>query len=276
MPRDYFAPTNLDEAVSLMAAGGVCPVAGGTDFFPTLGEAPVKTGLLDLTRIPSLQGISRTEDGYRFGAVTTWTEIADANLPPAFAGLQAAARVVGGVQIQNAGTIAGNLCNASPAADGVPPLLTLDAQVELAAPAGHRRVPLESFLLGPRQTAKAPDELVTGVLIPRLPDGAVAAFEKLGSRTHLVISIVMTAVVLVLEQGRIAEARVAVGAAGPVAKRLTSLEATLQGQDPRDIEVGSAYLSALTPIDDVRADAAYRYHAVAEQIARAIRSAARG
>ncbi len=150
----YLRPSTLAEALAALADDKLNPVsgnaidkltvlAGGTDFFPAqtarrawLEKAP--QNVLDIWGIDELRGIRRGEDGTSFGALTTWTEICDAGLPPAFDGLKLAAREVGGRQVQNRGTIAGNICNASPAADGVPPLLTLDAKVEIASVRGRR------------------------------------------------------------------------------------------------------------------------------------------
>jgi CO/xanthine dehydrogenase FAD-binding subunit len=233
--------------------------------------------MLDVTRIDGFRGISVERNGTRIGAATTWTDISRAALPPAFDGLKAAARDVGGVQIQNAGTVAGNLCNASPAADGVPPLLTLDAAIELVSAArGRRVVPLQDFVKGVRQTAKAPDELVTAVLIPPLSGTERARFEKLGARRYLVISITMTAVLIDCgTDGLIRKARVAVGACGPVAERLPALEKELEGQHPQEVIITPEHMSVLSPIDDARGSARYRLQAAAEQCQRAIQHVGR-
>ncbi|MEM6824757.1 MAG: FAD binding domain-containing protein, partial [Pseudomonadota bacterium] len=138
MSAQYFSPTGLDDAIALLAGGNIRPLAGGTDIFPALGTTPLSHDLLDISRIPALKEIVVSETGVRIGAAATWSEIVAADLPRAFDGLKAAAREVGGRQIQNAGTLAGNICNASPAADSVPPLLTLGAEVELTGPGGRR------------------------------------------------------------------------------------------------------------------------------------------
>lgn len=275
MPSAYFSPLDLDEALEVMHAQQAVVVAGGTDFFPSRGRRPITDPLLDVTRVQALRGMDWTSpDSLRIGAATTWTDIARADLPPAFHALQDAARVVGGVQVQNAGTIAGNLCNASPAADGLPPLLTLEAEVELASVSGRRRLPLTDFVLGPRQTALTPGELVVALHVPRPPSHSRSAFQKLGARKYLVISITMTAVIVGLDaDGRIDVARVAVGACAPVAKRLTALERDLVGQRPGEITVQPHHLAPLSPITDVRADDRYRIEAVPHQITRAIQEA---
>ncbi|MEM6487944.1 MAG: FAD binding domain-containing protein [Pseudomonadota bacterium] len=276
MTGEYFAPTRLDEALDVLATRDAVVVAGGTDYYPALGTRAERRDLVDLSRIAGLRGIERLADGsLRIGAATTWSDVARAALPPACAGLQAAARGVGSVQIQNSATLAGNLCNASPAADGVPPLLTLDAAVEIAGRSGRRHLALQDFILGPRRTALRPGEVVVAIRLPAPPAGAVSAFHKLGARRYLVISIAMTAVVLSLgPDGRIAALRVAVGACSPVARRLGALEAEAVGRYADTLAVTPAHLAPLSPIDDVRADAAYRHEAVAEQVQRAVRAAA--
>ncbi len=126
---EMIRPRTLSEAISAAGSGDRVVIAAGcTDLFPATQSQTLTGRILDLTSVDGLRGISRAAGGWRIGAATTWTDILRADLPPAFDGLKAAARQVGGVQIQNAGTIGGNLCNASPAADGVPPLLTLDAR----------------------------------------------------------------------------------------------------------------------------------------------------
>jgi len=271
----YFRPENLDEALALMQGRALTVLAGGTDVFPARGRLPVERDILDITGLKPLTGITGDGTGaVRIGACATWSEVLRADLPPAFDGLKQAARQVGGAQIQNAGTVAGNLCNASPAADGVPPLLTLRARVEVASVAGRREIPLQDFILGPRQIALQPGELVSALIIPPPEQGMQGAFEKLGARRYLVISIVMSAVVIRLDSaGRIDLARVAVGACSAVACRLAALERDMLGQRPCDLGIAPAHLAPLAPIDDVRADAGYRLHAVSEQIRRAVTAA---
>jgi CO/xanthine dehydrogenase FAD-binding subunit len=207
----------------------------------------------------------------------TWSEIAEADLPGALTALQMAARAVGGRQIQNAGTIAGNLCNASPAADGVPPLLVLNAEVELASVRGVRRLPLDAFLLGPRQTARAADEVLVAVHIPAAALAGQSTFLKLGARAYLVISIASVAARIVSVGGLVTEISVAVGACSGVPQRLPLVERALTGAPlsqlaervrPEDVAAG------LSAIDDIRATAGYRAEAAAELVARACATAA--
>ena len=262
----YFRPTRLDEALSLLARPAARPplvLAGGTDLYPARVGRPIDEDVLDLSAVDGLGGIVETDRGWRLGATTTWSQVAEAPLPPLFDGLRAAAREVGGRQIQNAGTLAGNLCNASPAADGVPALLALDATVELAG-AAPRRLPLRQFIVGPRRTALAPGELVVALHVPKPARPAAGAFVKLGARRYLVISIAMASAVLEFDGDTVADARVAVGACSPVAERLPALEAALRGvaRDRLAAIVAEDHLAPLQPIADVRGSAGYRREAV--------------
>lgn len=269
----YARPDTIEEAVSLLSADRWRLLAGGTDFYPAQGTRPIRDNILDLNGIAALRGIESTADGIRIGARTTWTDIVRADLPPAFEGLGLAAREVGSVQIQNTGTVAGNLCNASPAADGVPPILTLDASVELRSATGTRVLPLPAFILGNRRTALRPDELVTAVLIPSSSAGGRSTFLKLGARRYLVISIAMVAARITVAAGRVTQAAIAVGSCSEVAKRQTALEADLVGREAGPSlahVVGEHHLAGLSPIDDVRASAAYRREAAREIVSRAI------
>lgn len=272
----YAIPTDLTDALeTLRRAHRCCVVAGGTDVYPAMRQGKRPAAFLDITRVAGLVGVDWHDRFIRIGAATTWTQIVQAPLPPAFDALKQAAREVGSVQIQNAGTIAGNLCNASPAADGVPPLLALDAYVELASTArGTRILSLQEFIQGVRETALAPDELVTAVRVPIPPNGMTSAFEKLGSRRYLVISICMMAANLRLDNaGCIAQARVAVGACSAVAQRLPALETELIGMRPEDVALTVENLTHLSPIDDVRGTRGFRLEAAAEQCTRAIHKA---
>jgi CO/xanthine dehydrogenase FAD-binding subunit len=271
----YHNPTDLTLALEIAAQGGGQILAGATDVYPTAKQGEIPPYFLDVTRISGISGITQGDESYRIGATTTWTQIAKTDLPPAFDALKQAALEVGSIQIQNAGTIAGNICNASPAADGMPPLLALGALVELASSArGTRVLPLEEFVLGVRKTALADDELVTAIIIPAPPAGAKSAFEKLGSRRYLVISISMVAAVIdCAANGKISDARIAVGSCSPVALRLSNLERDLIGKRLEDIEINESHLSSLSPITDVRGSGSYRLDVVAEQCMRAIQRA---
>jgi CO/xanthine dehydrogenase FAD-binding subunit len=254
-------PPTLSDALAALAERPRILLAGGTDFYPARVGKPLDDDVLDVTAIAELAAMSREAGVWRIPCRVTWSDLVAADLPPAFDALKAAAREVGGVQIQNAGTLVGNICNASPAADGIPPLLALDASVELASLRGTRVLPLAAFVLGNRKTARAQDELVTAILVPDRP--ARSAFLKLGSRKYLVISIVMVAANIETDGDKVRAARVAVGACSAVAQRLPLLEQALVGAKLADMaEIATAsHLSPLAPIDDVRGTAEYRREA---------------
>jgi CO/xanthine dehydrogenase FAD-binding subunit len=269
----FLRPRTLDEAVAALEAPGVQILAGGTDFFPALGERQAAMPIVDITAIPELSGITVGDREIRIAGGTTWTEIIETPLPACFDALKLAAREVGSIQIQNRGTVAGNLCNASPAADGVPPLLALDAEVELVSRTGRRRLKLDAFITGNRRTERRPGEILAAVIVPRTIDGP-SAFLKLGARRYLVISIAMVAAILADDgAGRVAQARVAVGACSAVARRLPELERSLVGL-PFGAGIGAhvapTHLEGLSPIDDVRATAAYRRDAARTLVARTL------
>ena len=274
MSADYFMPAELDEAFTLLKTHDLAIVAGGTDYFPARGRASLTQNILDLSRLHQLQRLDLTETHLEIGAGVTWTKLVNAELPNAFLGLQAAGREVGSIQIQNAGTIVGNICNASPAADGMPPLLTLDAEVRIASQSGDRLEPLHQFITGVRHTTLQPGEIVVGLRIHMPPAHVTGAFQKLGARRYLVISIAMTAVVIgVDDQGHVDFARIAVGACSAVAQRLHDLENDLLGQRPGSISITADHLAPLAPITDIRGDAAYRLSIVSTHIQRAINEA---
>lgn len=271
----YLQPASLDEAVAALAGRRLAVLAGGTDFYPARIGRPVPEPVLDISRVAALRGIAQDAGGWRLGALTTWSELLETPLPPLFDGLKLAAREVGGVQIQNSGTLGGNLCNASPAADGIPPLLALAAQVELVSRREQRTLPLAEFVLGSRSTARRADELLTAIRVPVHAPGARSTFLKLGARRYLVISIAMVAAMLEAgPDGRVTRAALAIGACSPVAQRLPALEQRLLGRllSPAlaDLPLPDD-LDALAPISDVRGTAAYRLDASLTLIRRALR-----
>ena len=270
----YLRPRDLESALAAMAEAPRTIVAGGTDYYPARVGKPLDDDVLDVTGIESLKAIEDLGDRWRIGALVSWTQTIEAPLPPMFDGLKRAAREVGGVQVQNSGTVVGNVCNASPAADGVPNLLALDASIELASCDATRSVPVGEFITGNRRTVRARDEIVTGISIPKPADGTTGSFLKLGARHYLVISIVMTAGVLEpAPDGTVASVRLAVGSCSAVARRLHALEDELRGR-PIDAGLQQAvredHLAVLSPIDDVRGTGEYRMDAALTLVRRTL------
>jgi len=275
MQQRFERPASIAQAARLLAASRWAVLAGGTDLYPAHVGRRIALPLLDVTGIAELRGIRRDDDGWSIGATTTWTDVVRAELPPLFDALKAAAREVGGVQIQNTGTVAGNLCNASPAADGTPVLLALGASVVLRSERGERALPVEQFVLGNRRTARAADELVVAVRIPGRSARARSAFAKLGGRRYLTISVTTVALVVDAdEHGAIRFASAAVGSCSATPRRLPALEARLVGaRADSDLArlLAAADLAPLAPIDDLRGSAAYRLDATRTLLGRALR-----
>lgn len=268
----YFRPTALAEALAIRRGEDVAVLAGGTDIYPAHAARrawgdPVHKDVLDISGIAELRGVEDRGDHVRIGALATWTDLIRAELPPLFDGLKAAARRIGGAQVQNRGTVVGNACTASPAGDGIPNLLALDAAFEVAG-ASPARVPADGFFTGYRATACGPGDIVAAILVPKR--GGRGGFAKLGARRYLVISVAMVAAAVETDDaGRVVSARVAVGACSPVARRLPALEADLAGVPVAEAAglVSARHLSCLSPIDDVRASGAYRMAAARALVA---------
>lgn len=273
----YFRPEKLTDALdwlSAHASGNARVAAGCTDLFPATNASRLVGDILDVTAIDELRTIEQSEQGWRFGGAVTWTEIIRADLPPAFDSLKLAAREVGSVQIQNVGTLAGNLCNASPAADGSPGWLTLDAKVVLASKSGVRELRLADFMVGPRRTAIAADEILTEIRVSDSAARGLSTFLKLGARKYLVISIAMVATRLTIEQDRISQAAIAVGSCSGVPVRLTDVEDALLGESAdrtlTDHFTPADVADHLSPITDLRGDEGYRLAAAGELVRRSL------
>lgn len=269
--RDYLIVNNIEDALAALAIGPRLILAGGTDVFPRLQDRQLTGHVLDISGISELSEISSSAEYWHIGATVSWRDISDANLPPAFDGLKAASREVGSVQIQNRATLVGNLCNASPAADGVPPLLTLDAEVELSSKSGIRYLPLSAFIQGNRKTVICADEMVTRVRIPKSSTAGNSGFLKLGSRSYMVISISMAAIRIEIDKaGMILKAAVSIGACSEVAQRMLLVEEELIGISLEKAvdRIDSCQFASLAPIDDVRATVAYRRNTSIEIIRR--------
>lgn len=268
----YFRPTSLADALAIRREHAVTVLAGGTDVYPAAATRrawgdPSHPDILDISGLAELRGIADEGDHWRIGALATWTDLIRADLPPLLDGLKAAGRAVGGVQIQNRGTLVGNACTASPAGDGIPNLLALDAAFAVSG----REIAARDFFTGYRATAVGPHDLVTAIRIPKRPGRG--HFEKLGARRYLVISIAMTGLAVETDPGgRIVQARIAVGACAALARRLPALEADLAGLPLAEAPglVAERHLAGLSPIDDVRASAAYRMAAARTLVADAL------
>jgi CO/xanthine dehydrogenase FAD-binding subunit len=267
-----FAPGTLGDALETRAAHpDAVALAGGTDLMVELNFDRVRPpAVLDLTRVPELTEWAPEDGRLRIGAGVTYTRIIE-ELGERLPGLAIASRTVGSPQIRNRGTVGGNLATASPAGDGLPPLYTSGAEVELASTRGTRRVPVAEFVTGPKRTALAADELITAFVLP--PAAGPQQFAKVGTRNAMVIAVCSVSVALWPEQRRVATC---IGSAGPTPLPAADADAFIAGVlDEHDYWTSRAPLpdvalrrfgelvgQAARPIDDVRGTADYRRHAV--------------
>ena len=272
MSRSFAAPTTLDEALSMLAAGAR-PVAGGTDLVvgARQGKAPLPDALLAIHRIDELRGISQIDGGLRFGTLATHQEIlAHPAVRQRYTALADASAIVGSHATRAQGTIGGNVMNASPAMDTGGPLLCFDGTVSLRSTDGERVLPLAELWTGPGTTAAEPDELLVAVDLPEPAPGTGSCYVRLEYRRQMEIAVVGATAMIALEAGTIADARVAITSLAPTIRRVPEAERALAGSSggPDAIEEAArAAATASSPISDVRASVEYRL-AMATVIAR--------
>ena len=275
---EYFAPESLDEALRLLSEREMHILAGGTDLLVYAHEEGFERPVLDITSIPGLDEITLEDGEVIIGPLVTYSQIISSELISKYCPLlSAVASVIGGPQIKNLGTLAGNIANASPAGDGLLALWALSAKVRLCSLSAERVMSIYDVVLGPKKTVLLPSELITEVRIPAIEDWGWG-FERLVYRTSLAIMVVGVAAVLHLLEGRIEEVRVSAGAVAPTPVRLGWVEGALIGREPtpRLIEEAS-YLCEkdVHPIDDIRGSAWYRLTVLPVLVRRAVNSALR-
>ena len=280
-PFHYLAPRRLDEALSLLTPRAI-PLAGGTDLFLRMERRQTQPDtVVDLKRIPGMDGVKAVDGEFRIGALALMETLATSPLiSDPYGALAQSARVVGSIQTRNRATVGGNLANASPAADTATPLMALGATVESADAGGTREMPVDELFLGPGRTALREGEILIAVRLPALPARSGSAFQRC-VRTAMDIAVVNCAAFVRLDGDNpdtVADARIALGAVGPTPLRAASAESCLAGArlDERVVEeAGECAASDARPIDDVRASADYRREMVRVLTRRAIRSAFR-
>ena len=275
MTLEFLQPGTFDEALKLANAwgGDARFIAGGTDLVIQMRKGmTAPAALIDIGRLPGLSEIVTTIETTRIGALVTHRQIERHGAFQAeLRGLAESAAVIGGQQVRNLGTVGGNLCNASPAADLAPMLLCLDAQVHVSSWTDEYVTPLASFLLGPRKTALPPGALVTEISFDTPTGQSATAFLKAGRRMGMEISIVSMAALLRMDGDHVGDVRIAVGAAGPVPFRAHEAEAFLRGRPLNRVtlqEAADLAAAAASPRDDLRASARYRSRIVATYLPR--------
>jgi xanthine dehydrogenase small subunit len=271
----YYRPRSLDDALEILAQrpGEVHPVAGGTDLLVLAKDGHRNRGsLFDVSAVPELRGIEERGDHVWIGAAATHTEMMEsAVLWRWLAALPQACAVIGGPQIRNRGTLGGNLANASPAADTIPPLVAAEAVIEIVSANGRREVTIADFFTGYRQTVLSPDELIVGIRIAKRT-GLRSAFLRLGQRQAQAISKVSVAVAMTFKDGRPGWARVALGSVGPTVIRAPETEkALLTGGYEGLLRARQTVREEVKPIDDLRSSREYRREMAGVLLERAVR-----
>ena len=272
------SPQSLAEACQMLTDTSGRLIAGGTDVIPQMrdGRFQAQT-LIDLSRLTNLSRIEEQSGTVVIGALTNYTTLRQSPLLQEVAPmLVEVAGLVGGIQTQNRGTIGGNIANASPAGDTLPPLLALNAEVTLSSANGERVLPLAEFLQGPGKTAITSHELLREVRFQRPATGTKSTFMRLGNRRGMVISVVSAAFVLRLDaENRVEDVRIALGAVAPTAIRCLDAESHLRGQ-VLTVELiekaAETAVSTSSPIDDVRGTAEYRRHGVKVLVRRGLQT----
>ncbi len=262
---EVYSPKSLAEALEILSQkrDSIRPIAGGTDVMVMIKDGVLKEkALLNLSYVSELSYIKEEDTVILIGAATKYREIRRSPLINAYAPILAeAVRQIGSPQIQNLGTIGGNLGTASPAGDSIPPLYVLNAKVKLQKKGGSREVPVDKFFLGPRKTVREPDELITEVSVQKMEAGSYYFFEKLGLRSANAISVVSVAGILKLDQGRISYLRLALGAVAPTVIRAVEAEEAAKGSELNEEnikKIAKLAMEATKPITDIRGTAEYR------------------
>ncbi|MAF56059.1 MAG: hypothetical protein CL909_08335 [Deltaproteobacteria bacterium] len=269
---EHYAPDSIEELLEMLKSKPNAKlIAGGTDLLLQMkqGTAQPET-VISLKNVEELRGFSVSKNGYRLGAGMTLRGITRSNkLTQNFPGLVYAAGVVASEQIRTLATLGGNICNASPSADMVPPLIALDAVVQLVSNQGQRDLSLSDFFKGPGESVLKSGEIMHSIFLPQ-PSGNMI-YSKHAPRKFMDLAVVGVAVRLAKKNGKINEARVALGAVGPVPFRAEKTEALLAGQTLTTelmLEAGEMAAGECVPIDDIRGSAWYRKRMVKVHVRR--------
>lgn len=280
MPSAHSAqsPGTLREVFSLLSERGraVRIIAGGTDLMVLMNAHLLDSAeFLDIWGIDELRGIEDEGDALRIGALTTYTQLIKSELIQLHApSLVAASRTIGAIQIQNRGTIGGNIVNASPAGDSLPVLAAYDAEIEVGSARGTRRVPFNQFYTGYRRSVLEPDELVLAVLLPKLRQDEVDFFWKVGTRQAQAISKTVMACKARIDDQRINSISIAVGSVAPTVVRALQTERLLTGSGISTELIGAArklIAEEISPITDLRSTEHYRRTVTGNVLAKFLR-----
>ena len=275
----YFSPNNLNEVLALLTQfdKNIFVMAGGTDLLVRMKDREISPSyIIDLKQIAELNDIKYDESsGLKIGALTTISDIEKSpHLTGQYHALVEAASSMGSAQIRNKGTIGGNLCNASPAADLAPPLIVMDASVQIIGKYGEKIIRMEEFFRGPGKTILQDGEILTEIQVPKLPSGSGTAYLKFSRRRGLDLALASVACLLRTNDFRCEKVRIAMGAVAPIPLRAERAEALIMGKEINDdiIEKVSEIAAEETrPIGDIRASASYRKEIIKVLVKRSIR-----
>lgn len=275
---EYGAPTTVDEAVALLGRGDARVLAGGTDLIVQMREGRRQVGrVVDLKRIAELTALVAEKDGsVRIGAALNVTAVAAHPAMARYPAVVESGRMIGSYQIQNRASIGGNVCNAAPSADAIPPLICLDARAAIAGPAGRREVPVETLFAGPGKTNLGAQEILVSIRLPPAPKRSAGRYLRFTPRREMDIAVAGAGVWLRLgADGAVDEARIALAAVAPTPIRAPGAERRLIGERPTaKLLEEAARLAArdARPISDTRGSAEYRRELVKVLTARALAS----
>jgi xanthine dehydrogenase FAD-binding subunit len=285
IPFDFVRAGSLDEALEFLSSYGLETriVAGGTDLLVELRSLSAKAKgpryLLDAKPIELLRGIAEEGTMISIGSLTTHREVAESGLVKRYAPLLATAcSTIGALQHRNVATIGGNIINASPAADSVPALIALDAEVVFRSRRGERRSPLKNIFVKPYKTNIEADEILTCIRFAKLPEGAGTSFQKLARRNALAIARMNIAVVVILEGRTVIDIRISPGSATPMPDRIEIAESVLLGREPTEDLIklaGEKVSEEMIKRSGVRWSTPYKKPVIKALTARALREALR-
>ena len=283
----YEAPTSIDAATSLLAENSKVAkiLAGGTDVIVQMHSERIEPKLIvDIKNIPELRKIEKTDDGFKFGAAISGKELMlNEEFNNVWPGIMDGVRLIGSLQIRGRASVGGNLCNASPAADSVPPLIAAAAVANIIGPSGSRDIPVEEVIIKPGQTSLSEGEIIVSFQLPNRPPKSGDAYLRFTPRTEMDIAVVGVAINLTLnDEGMCDSARVTLGAVAPTPILDTNAAKTLIGTklDVKAIEnLASAVKKSCSPIDDKRGTIEFREDVVgvlAKRVAEIAKKRAQG
>jgi CO/xanthine dehydrogenase FAD-binding subunit len=262
----YEAPTSIDAATSLLTENlkTIKVLAGGTDVIVQMHSERIEPELIvDIKNIPELKQIEKTVDGFKFGAAISGKDLMlNEGFNKVWPGIMDGVRLIGSLQIRGRASVGGNLCNASPAADSVPPMIAAAAIANIVGPAGNRNVPVETIIVKPGQTSLTKGEIVVSFQLPNRPPRSGDAYLRFTPRTEMDIAVVGVAINLTLDDNEICNsARVALGAVAPTPILDENASETLIGTklDEEALEnLARAVQKSISPINDKRGTIEFR------------------